>query len=141
MASDESPESPSVPLVLIVEDDPTVQGFVLRTLRRSGFDCLTAGSAEEALQVSSNSERAVDLLVLDIMLPDSWGTRLMQDIRAQHPGVRVILTSGYTEEDPVLAAGVNARDPEIPFLAKPFPPEELLEAARTALSGQEKSTP
>lgn len=128
------PDASPAPLVLVVEDDPTVQGFVVRILKRAGYTCITAGSAEEALRVSSETERPVDLLVLDIMLPDSWGTRLMQDIRAQHDGLRVILTSGYTSEDPILAAGVNARDPEIPFLEKPFEPDELLEAARMALS-------
>ncbi|TVP48869.1 MAG: hypothetical protein EA350_02670, partial [Gemmatimonadales bacterium] len=64
-------------------------------------------------------------------LPDSWGTRLMQDVKSQHPAARVILTSGFTAEDPVLAAGVDARDPDIPFLKKPFTQEELLEAARS----------
>ncbi|TVP74319.1 MAG: response regulator [Gemmatimonadales bacterium] len=127
-------ETSTPPLVLVVEDDPTVQGFIVRTLKRHGYVCLTAGSAEEALRVSSEADRPVDLLVLDIMLPDSWGTRLMQDVRAQHEDVRVILTSGYTSEDPILAAGVDARDPDIPFLEKPFAPDGLLEAVRTALS-------
>jgi DNA-binding response OmpR family regulator len=123
----------SGPVVLVVEDDSTVQGFIVRTLKRGGFRCLAAGSAEEALRVSSEADGAIDLLILDIMLPDSWGTRLMQDVRAQHPDVKVILISGFTADDPVLAAGVEARDPEIPFLAKPFTPEDLLETSRGLL--------
>lgn len=123
------------PQVMVVEDDPSVQGFIRRILQRGGYRCLLAASAEEALQISSAREGAegIDLLVLDIMLPDSWGTRLMQDIRAQHPQVRVILMSGFTADDPVLAAGVAARDPDIPFLAKPFEPEALLAAVRQVL--------
>lgn len=126
-------------LVLVVEDDPTVLGFIVRTLKRGGFTCLTAETAEEALQTSGSSERPIDVLVLDIMLPDSWGTRLMQDVRHQHPGVGVILTSGFTGEDPVLAAGVEARDPDIPFLKKPFTSEELLEATQ-AVADRKRST-
>lgn len=121
------------PLILIVEDDETVRGFMVRVLKRSGYRCLIAGSAEEALQASSSVEEPIDLLILDIMLPDSWGTRLVQDVQAQHPYSRVILTSGHTADDPVLAAGIAARDPEIPFMNKPFSPEELLEHVRSLL--------
>lgn len=129
--SNDSTDTHARPLVLVVEDDTTVLGFIVRTLKRGGFRCLTAESAEEALQVSNDTDEAIELLVLDIMLPDSWGTRLMQDVRAQHPEVAIVLTSGFTGDDPVLAAGVEARDPDIPFLKKPFTPEELLEAARS----------
>lgn len=129
--SNDNSKTADRPLVLVVEDDKTVLGFIVRTLKRGGFRCLTAESAEEALQVSNDVGADLELLVLDIMLPDSWGTRLMQDVRAQHPDVGIILTSGFTGEDPVLAAGVDARDPDIPFLKKPFTPEELLEAARS----------
>lgn len=121
------------PLILVVEDDPIVRGFIVRTLKRSAYRCLVAGSAEEALHVSGQVEEPIDLLILDIMLPDSWGTRLVQDIQAQHPYARVILTSGHTADDPVLAAGVQARDPEIPFLNKPFSPDELTETVASQL--------
>jgi two-component system, cell cycle sensor histidine kinase and response regulator CckA len=124
------------PRILVVEDDDTLRAFVVRLLTRTGYRCVTASSAEEALNVSSTSEEPVDLLLLDIMLPDSWGTRLVQDVRAHHPDVKVILTSGFTAEDPILAAGVEARDPEIPFLAKPFDPEDLLRTVETLLRGR-----
>jgi DNA-binding response OmpR family regulator len=126
-------QSEGGPLILVVEDDPNVRGFMVRTLQRSSYRCLVAGSAEEALQVSSQVEEPIDILVLDIMLPDSWGTRLVQDIQAQHPYARVILTSGHTADDPVLAAGVQARDPGIPFLNKPFTPEELVQTVESLL--------
>ncbi len=121
------------PRILVVEDDHTLRGFVVRLLGRAGYDVVPAASAEEALTLSSTAEEPIDLLLLDIMLPDSWGTRLVQDIRAHHPEVQVILTSGFTADDPVLAAGVEARDPEIPFLAKPFDPEELVRTVETLL--------
>lgn len=124
------------PRILVVEDDDTLRSFVVRLLTRAGYRCVTASSAEEALNVSSTSEEPVDLLLLDIMLPDSWGTRLVQDVRAHHPEVLVILTSGFTAEDPILAAGVEARDPDIPFLAKPFDPDDLLRTVETLLRGR-----
>ena len=129
------------PLILVVEDDPIVRGFIVRTLKRASYRCLVAGSAEEALQVSSQVEEPIDLLILDIMLPDSWGTRLVQDIQAQHPYARVILASGHTADDPVLAAGVQARDPEIPFLNKPFTPDELVETVVSLLEKRGDTEP
>jgi DNA-binding NtrC family response regulator len=130
------------PRVLVVEDDPTVQGFIRRALKREGYDCIVAGTAEEALHISSEEEQesGLDLLILDIMLPDSWGTRLMQDIWSQHPNVKVVLMSGFIADDPILAAGVQARDPEIPFLSKPFSHEALIEAVEKALATR-RSTP
>jgi len=130
------------PRVLVVEDDPTVQGFIRRALKREGYDCIVAGTAEEALHISSEEEQesGLDLLILDIMLPDSWGTRLMQDIWSQHPNVKVVLMSGFIADDPILAAGVQARDPEIPFLSKPFSHEALIGAVEKALATR-RSTP
>lgn len=133
----------SEPRVLVVEDDPTVQGFIRRTLKREGYDCLVAGTAEEALHISSEEEHGsgLDLLILDIMLPDSWGTRLMQDIWSQHPQVKVILMSGFIADDPILAAGVQARDPDIPFLSKPFSHEALIEAVEKVLASRSSPPP
>jgi len=121
------------PLILVVEDDLQLRQFVQRTLKRWGYRSLLAGSSEEALRVSAECPESIAVLIQDIMLPDSWGTRLAQDLRSQHPELRLILMSGYAESDPILAAGIHSRDAEIPFLEKPFSPEELVEALNTVL--------
>lgn len=120
-------EGSAGPLVLVVEDDRGLRTFITRVLERHGYEYLEAGSAEEALLVSEKASRPLDILIMDIMLPDSWGTRLAEDIRAGNPDVKVILTSGYTEKDPVLGAGAVERKP---FLTKPFEVADLLEALR-----------
>jgi two-component system, cell cycle sensor histidine kinase and response regulator CckA len=112
-------------VVLVVEDSEDLRRFLRRTLERYGFSVLEAGSAEEALMLADAASHGIDILLMDIMLPDSWGTRLAEDIRMLHPDVGVILTSGHTVEDPVLGAGITQRNP---FLKKPFAIEQLLQA-------------
>ncbi len=101
----------------------------MRALETHGYTVLVAESAQEALVVAGLPQGSIDVLVMDIMLPDSWGTRLAEDIRALHPEIGVVFTSGYTDTDPVLEAGMSQRKP---FLKKPFGTEELLEAVTTA---------
>lgn len=123
------------PLVLVVEDEGGLRRFMTRALEKEGYECVEAGSAEEALMAAGEPGRPVDILVMDIMLPDSWGTRLVEDIRAESPDVGVILISGYTESDPVLGAGARERHP---FLTKPFEADELLSAVRR-VEGERRS--
>lgn len=122
------------PLALVVEDEEAVRAFVQRVVVAEGYECLEAGSAEEALVTADRAERPLDLLVLDIMLPDSWGTRLVADLRARSPRLGVVLTSGFTGEDPVLGAGIGDR---FPFLSKPFDVEDL-RAAFTRARGEQR---
>jgi two-component system, cell cycle sensor histidine kinase and response regulator CckA len=111
--------------VLVVEDRPELRSFLRQALKRYGFEVLEAGTAEEALILANSVQAPIDVLLMDIMLPDSWGTQLAEDIRTLHPDVGVILTSGRTLDDPVLGAGITQR---APFLKKPFRISELLEA-------------
>ncbi len=125
MLSDQPPQKPENTVVLIVEDEELVRRSIARALESQGFTVLVAESAQEALMVAGLPAGSIDVLVMDIMLPDSWGTRLAEDLRALHPDLGVVFTSGYTETDPVLQAGMAQRKP---FLRKPFGTEELLEA-------------
>lgn len=118
-------------VVLVVEDGEDLRQFLKRTLERYDFAVLEAGSAEEALVLANAVPHAIDVLLMDIMLPDSWGTRLAEDIRTLHPGIGVVLTSGHTVEDPVLGAGISQREP---FLKKPFEIRELMDAITTVMA-------
>lgn len=112
-------------VVLVVEDGVDLRSFLKRTLERHGFTVIDAGTAEEALVLAHAVPDPIDVLLMDIMLPDSWGTRLAEDIKTIHPSIGVILTSGRTLDDPVLGAGIAQRKP---FLKKPFRIAELLDA-------------
>ena len=80
--------------VLIVDDERAVRDLVAAALTRAGFDVQTAASAEEALDLEA--QRAVDLLVTDVILPKLSGPELAARIRRRSPETRVLFMSGYT---------------------------------------------
>ena len=115
--------------VLVVEDDAAVRQGLARLLERSGFRALTADDAESALALLAGV--AVDLVILDAVLPGLSGLAAYRTIHQRHPAARVLVVSGYGEGqmDPGLR-----REPGTSFLQKPFTHSELLEAVQRVLS-------
>jgi len=84
--------------VLIVDDDPTICAAYDEILRSRGFDVVTAGSRADALAQIDRLEGLVDVLVMDITLPDADGAALAREI-IERIGLRPALyVSGWTEE-------------------------------------------
>ena len=117
--------------VLVVDDDDELRRTVVTALKNGGFRVVDADSAERGLQLSESSKAPIDVALLDIILPDSWGAQLVPGLRMNHPDIRVIYTSGYADSDPILKAAI---DKETAFLAKPFELSELLAAVENALA-------
>jgi two-component system cell cycle sensor histidine kinase/response regulator CckA len=117
--------------VLVVEDDAAVRQGLSRLLERSGFRALTADDAESALALLAGV--AVDLVILDAVLPGLSGLAAYRTIHERHPGARVVVVSGYGEGqmDPELR-----REPGTTFLQKPFTHLELLEVVQRVLAPQ-----
>ncbi|MGZ6135373.1 MAG: response regulator, partial [Myxococcaceae bacterium] len=117
--------------VLVVEDDASVRQGLARLLERSGFRALTADDAESALALLAGV--AVDLVILDAVLPGLSGLAAYRTIHQRHPGARVLVVSGYGEGqmDPELR-----RDSGSSFLQKPFTHLELLEAVQRVLAAR-----
>lgn len=118
--------------VMIVEDDDVVRRIAAVTLRRCGYvveACSDAESALDYLKTIAPADAPVVALI-DVILPDTRGPRLMRDLRAIKPTLEVILTSGYTEQT------LTPEDLEISghdMLEKPFSPESLSLAIRSAI--------
>lgn len=110
-------------LVLIVEDEEPARRLFATALEQHGYQVLQAGTAEEALVVAEGAGRPIDALLMDIMLPDSWGTRLAQSLRVMHPDMGVIYASGYAQDDPIMMSGI---DQGTRFLHKPFEIGDLI---------------
>jgi two-component system, cell cycle sensor histidine kinase and response regulator CckA len=115
--------------ILLVEDDAGLRRAALRTLTSKGFKVFEARDGIEALAVFAEHEGAIDLVVTDVVMPRMTGPKLIAELRARQVKVKVIYCSGYTFDmlDP------RALD-DGSFLSKPFSPEDLLNAVRTALS-------
>lgn len=106
--------------ILVVDDEPAITVALSRKLRREGHECVTAGSAEEALRRLSG-ERP-DLVVSDVRMPGMTGLELLQETKRQDPDTQFIIMTGYSEIGfAVEALRRNADD----YLLKPFDLAEL----------------
>jgi two-component system, NtrC family, response regulator GlrR len=118
--------------VLIVEDDEVFLRPLRRALELGGFDVLTAGSGEEALDLLKRED--VDLALTDQRLPGMDGVAVVRQLKAGHPEIGVVVMTAYgTIGAAVEATRLGAED----YLVKPFEPEEILLVLRRALEFRE----
>ncbi len=102
--------------ILLVEDEDAVRMFSQRALGNKGYEVLTADSGESALSLmESQTNKHLDLLVTDVVMPHMDGPTLAQRIRQHNPDLKVIFMSGYTEDKLKGYMGKNTY-----FLPKPF---------------------
>jgi DNA-binding response OmpR family regulator len=114
--------------VLVVDDDPTVSDVVRRYLEREDFSVRLAGDGQAALDAYRHDRP--DLVVLDIMLPGIDGLEVCRRLRAQDPGLPVIMLTALGEEsDRVLGLEIGADD----YVTKPFSPRELVLRVQSVL--------
>lgn len=120
--------------ILLVEDDPFVRAAVVEVLVKQGYHVLTSRDATEA----SNhiAQTPVDLLLTDVNIPGMNGVELARLLRREHPRLRVLCMSGYTDEVAIRSGMVS---PELAFLQKPLTPESLLRKLRQVLDQPEVS--
>lgn len=128
----ERPPTParSSEVVLVVEDEAAILSVTATTLRRQGYQVLTASNGLEALQVLEAHGAPVDVLVTDIVMPGMDGRELHRRVASRWPGVRVLYVSGYTA-DVLSTHGVVPDD--VHFLTKPFTAAEFTRRVREAL--------
>jgi two-component system cell cycle sensor histidine kinase/response regulator CckA len=121
---------PGSETILLVEDDVAVRQLARLVLERTGYRVMEAGNPKEALAVASQDGRVIDLLLSDLIMPDSDGPPLFDRLAKAHPGVRVLYMSGYADEA-VVRHGVIVEG--TPFLQKPFTPQTLSGKVRDVL--------
>jgi CheY-like chemotaxis protein len=115
--------------ILVVEDDPTVRGFVVEQLAALGYTVAKAASGPEALMRLDGDD--VDLLFTDVVMPGGMsGFDLAKAATARRPGLRVLFTSGYAEE---AMRQRGLLEPGTQLLSKPYPKSALAEAVRELL--------
>jgi PAS domain S-box-containing protein len=116
--------------ILLVEDDSSVRNLVERVLTSRGYNVLAAQHGSAALSLAANRERAVDLVLTDIVMPAMSGRQLVEALQLEHPQLRVLYMSGYTDDE-VLRRGLH--DPGTSFIQKPFTAENLATQVRKVL--------
>jgi CheY-like chemotaxis protein len=114
--------------ILLVEDEDMVRDLVRTVLRAAGYRVLEAAHGEAALSLAAQHQGAIDLLMTDVVMPHMGGRELAEQLKALRPGMKVLFTSGYTD-DTVVRHGVL----EAEFLPKPFSPGGLASKVREVL--------
>jgi two-component system, OmpR family, response regulator len=122
--------------ILVVDDDPEIRKLLARYIESQGFRVLLAASCRELRdKLASN---AVDLVVLDVMLPDGSGLEVCRDLRAERSNVPIILLTALKEDvDRIIGLEIGADD----YLGKPFNPRELIARVRAVLRRRAAAAP
>jgi two-component system cell cycle sensor histidine kinase/response regulator CckA len=116
--------------VLVVDDLHLARRIAVRILSEEGYRVLEADSAEEALEVLSEARGRMDLVILDVVMPNVDGVVLTNSIRAEWPDQRLLYMSAHPAE---ILARHGLKDLNVPFLAKPYTRAELLAKVKSAL--------
>lgn len=114
--------------VVVVDDDADIRGLIVDQLRQENYDLHAASSLAELRRTIQDHD--VDLIVLDLNLPDGDGLALCRELRAEGSAVQIIMvTARGSAIDRVLGLELGADD----YLTKPFEPRELLVRIRNLL--------
>lgn len=116
------------PVVLICDDNYAVHESLKSYLRKDGLECLSAYDGKEALKTIN--DRHVDLLILDIMLPELFGTEVCKQIRQKSNIPIIILSALGSETDRIYGLEIGADD----YVIKPFSPKEVALRVQTILN-------
>jgi CheY-like chemotaxis protein len=114
--------------ILLAEDDGAVRRLARDVLANQGYTVLDARDGDEALAIARRYPNAIHLLIADVVMPGLSGRDLAARLTLDRPDVRVLYTSGYTE-NVMMRAGF---EPGLHLLVKPFLPGDLLRKVREA---------
>jgi len=115
-----------VATILVVDDEQPIRQLVARVLERKGYSVVACGTSTEALAVTT----PIDLLLVDLVLPDLNGRQLTEKLRERMPLLPVILRSGYLPNPEMTPS------PPSTFLQKPMMPAEVVKAVEDLLSAK-----
>jgi len=121
--------------ILVVDDETGLCDFIRHYLTSRGFEVVVAFRAQEALEVLN--QRAVDVVLSDIMMPSMDGLELLRQIKESNPQVVVIMMTAYASLDKaVKAIAYGAAD----LLIKPFEVNRLLQVINDSLNDSDSSS-
>ena len=117
--------------ILLAEDEKEVLELVVALLERAGYTVMTASNGEEALEAFSSQSGAIDLVMLDVVMPKMGGPQVMEKIRTINPDIPVLFTTGYAPDSSLLK---EYREPRVKIIRKPYAPNELYSSLRQLIA-------
>ena len=120
--------------ILVIEDDPHMQKILQRIFREQGYGVSVCGDGQAGLDAFRTGRPSA--VILDLVLPNIFGRDLCKIMKAEQPGVPVIVVSAISEvADKVLLLELGADD----YVTKPFSPRELMARVQAALRRPQKA--
>lgn len=120
--------------VLLVEDEEAILMGLKYCLEQEGFVCFTASSGEKAIEIVK--KESVDLVLLDLNLPDMNGFEVMENLKKTHDFPIIFLTANLEEVSIVKGLDMGADD----YITKPFKTRELISRMKAVLRRNQKNT-
>jgi two-component system, cell cycle sensor histidine kinase and response regulator CckA len=126
--------------ILLVEDEDTVRESIADYLKQKGYTVLVASDGPQALALASQSEKMIDLMLTDVIMPQMSGRELADKMRNHHPKIKTVFMSGYSNN---LLSNRQVLDPRHVLLQKPVRLSalakclrEMLDRGNTAAAGK-----
>ena len=115
--------------ILLVDDEPYILDVGVKMLEKMGYTVLKACCGDDAVRVFTDMPQQIDLVILDLIMPDIGGGEVFDRLRTIRPDIKVLLASGYSMGDAaaIIARGCNG------FIQKPFGMEKLSHAIREVI--------
>jgi two-component system, cell cycle sensor histidine kinase and response regulator CckA len=116
--------------ILVVDDEALVRGMAKKSLERHGYTVLVAGSGMAAIDVFRRYPGPIALVLLDLSMPEMSGEEALPELHKIRPGVKVLVSSGYSEAE---AMSVFEGQPVAGFIQKPYTSTGLAEKVKAYL--------
>jgi len=114
--------------ILIIDDEPVMQDILATLLRREGFSVLQATTAQQGLRLADEHE--VDLVLLDLMLPDRHGLEVLAELKKRDPEIVVVVITAFSSVESAITA---MREGAFHYIPKPFKNQEVILTVRKGL--------
>jgi DNA-binding response OmpR family regulator len=120
--------------ILIIDDDTEVRSILSRTLTQAGFEVFTVASGDAGTRLCR--QKSMDLVIVDMMMPEKDGLETLMEIRRGSPEARIIAMSGAPRTQVMDPLSVALKLGAVASLAKPFTPTEFLDYIKEFLPHQ-----
>ena len=121
--------------ILVADDERSIRTLCSEILGRAGFKVISAVNGNDAIKKFTDHSDDIVLVLIDLTMPEKNGIEVMREVSAIRPGIKAILSSGYTKNEAIENfSRLGFRE----FLPKPYSPEKLIKIVIKVLDEKEK---